>query len=34
VKDATREIDLSGKCREYKRELDGDAVQALYTELK
>jgi hypothetical protein len=29
-----REIHLSGKYRGYKKELYGDAVQALYTELK
>jgi len=28
------EIDLSGKYQGYKKELYGDAVQALYTELK
>jgi len=32
--EATREIDLSGRYQGYKKELYGDAVQALYTELK
>ena len=34
VKDATREIDLSSKYQGYKKDLYGDAVQAIYSELK